>query len=153
MRRAVVGALALALVVSGCAPLGDGRVELSPPEAADAYRSAMCRVLETDGVLDDALEADDAEAIAEAARRRALVLSTRALTISEQHAWPAGAEAVGQVDEALAQELTWVLEVADAESVADARAMTRPDPSLRAEADRATRAGLGLPSDDAMLCG
>ncbi|SFR97869.1 hypothetical protein SAMN04487783_0153 [Agrococcus baldri] len=152
MRRAAAGAIALSVVLGGCAMQDDSLIELTPTQAAAAYRDAICRVLQTDGDVGAALTSDDHDAVFEAARARAEVLSNRGITVSEQHEWPAGAEAVWQVDEALSRELSWVLAVAGASSTAAARAVPRPDLAQRASLDQHVRAALALPADDVELC-
>ncbi|MCH1883653.1 hypothetical protein [Agrococcus sp. ARC_14] len=152
MRGRAVAAIALVIAVGGCASATDGQIELTAEQAGDAYRSAICRIIETDGTLDAALASGDTDDIFEAARARAQLLSGRALTISEQHVWPAGAEAVWRVDEAFAAELSWVLEVADAPTATAARGIARPDLDARAALDREVRTALALPTEDAQLC-
>jgi hypothetical protein len=152
MRRAAAAAIALSIAAGGCAMQDDGLIALSTAEAGDAYRTSMCRLLPTDGVLDAALTSGDADAILEAARTRGRLLSSRNVTVSEQHSWPTGAD-VWAVDQALADELEWVLEVANAPSPAAAGALPRPAPDRLADADAEVRAALELPADDAELCG
>ncbi|WP_404312987.1 hypothetical protein LG314_03895 [Agrococcus terreus] len=144
--------LAAALLLGGCAA-DVGLEPITAERAAAQHRAAMCAVLDGDGDLQAAIDRGDADAIADAALARVRQLDGVGPIGGEGEVWPVGSEAAWRVEDELRRELDWAMAVAEAGSAEGAARIPAPDAGERGRLDREVREALGLPLDDAELCG